>query len=317
MKVAEAKKICKDFNFNEDTSKCRFILDGGMCLRSNKFRCDLVLHKEKEELVNSGKELVSVSKIGTLEQCPRLYAFIYIYKIDSPYISRWKIQGKAFSDSRACIDSGKDWSLPEELLSAEKAKIRAVLRKYQECKLNENVLCEQKVIFNYKGVTFLGYIDSITTDNKKINEWKYSNRSYKYLKFIRQACVYLYDKKQAELFSINVANKPQHKMKVDETEEEYEERIFKSLEANKLFSYTVYKRNEFNLEYTLDLMVASWNNRENLEKLNYPPFYSINCYDCDYHYICEAHINKDIGCDERFCATVGCCKEIKKIRDKQ
>lgn len=315
MKVAEVKKICEYFKFDESTKKCRLYLDGEMCLRKDRFRCDLVMYKERQELKKTGKDVISVSKIDCLEKCPRLFAFKYVYRLDPPYVSRVKIQGKAFSDARASIDIGKEYSLPDDLLSAEKAKISAILRCYKENKLSETVVCERKVSFEYNGFIFFGYADSVTEDESKINEWKYSNYSYRYLKFIKQACVYLYGIESANKFSINVAIKPQHKMKENETEEEYEERIYKSLDPGKLFNYQVYQSKNFNLEYTLDIMLKSWKLKEHYEKLDYPPFYGFDCYNCDYHYICEEHIKKDIGCDSHMCATISYCKKIKQVRD--
>jgi hypothetical protein len=350
----EAKAICPDFtpvDKSDGTVGCRHILAGDTCRLPSHFVCELVAHRNREDAkltkigINSAMKKVrlktiSASRIGVLQQCPRLYQLRYVYRLKSPIDQAWKRTGSAFGDERAKIEQGLHWSLDGYNLSAaEKARLSAVLRRYAEFKRAEELVSEVQCKFEYKGFEFIGYVDSETYDGKRIYEWKYAVGTYGPLKLARQAAVYFMGRPETEEFIHARAKKPQHKPKKAakqkktpkptkknpnpepypvpqaETMAEFEERVYGEIDSE-WFTYRVFKRSDIDIEGILDQMVAAAKNQESLEDLGYPPNFNIRCDDCEFFGLCDDHISTDIGCDKKFCSTAGLCTDIRAARQR-
>jgi hypothetical protein len=347
--VDEAKAICPDFAPVQKDGKvrCRFILAGDTCKKDNHFICELVTHKQqadkegaKNHIVKADKKrrlaTISVSRVSTLQTCPRLYQFRYIYKLQSPLEARWKIVGTAFGDESAKIEQGLPWSLSKyDLSGPERARLSAVLRRYTEFwterqkKTGEELVSETKAQFEYGGVNFIGYIDAETFDGKRLYEKKYAMVKYDQLKVARQAAVYFKGKPNADDFVLAVIKKPSamkpkqvgRKSKKNpeprmETLEEFEQRVYDAIDET-WFTYTYFKRPDFDIDGILDQMVAAWKQQEDMEERGmYPPILSPRtCDDCEFRSVCENHLNRDIGCNNEFCATKALCTDVRKARN--
>jgi hypothetical protein len=342
MNIDEAKSICSDFLPHESDGKirCRHILAGDTCSLPKHFLCELVAHRDRQNAqlakvgINSALKhrrltMISVSRVGTLQQCPRLYQLRYVFRLKSPFDQAWKRTGTAFGDERANIDQGLKWSLDKyDLSKTEKARLSAVLRRYEEFKRPEELVCETECKFEHRGVTFIGYVDAETFDGKRIIEWKFAQIEYNQLKIARQAAVYFKGKPDATEFVLARARKPTHKPKLTarkskknpdppmETPEQFEQRVYDEIDES-WFTYKTFKRVDFDIDAILDQMVAAWRNQENLEELGYPPNFNPRlCDDCEYKNICENHLNRDMGCDNEFCATAALCTDIRAAKHR-
>lgn len=325
-----ALKICHDFRpipVEGGKVKCRFYNDDGICKRPEYFRCELVVHKEKEQ--QKAISSISVSRVGVVLRCPRLFALNYVYHVEPPIPAQWKIVGRAFSDARAKIDLGLQYELSTDLNSMQvaKARLKAVLRRYAECQRPYGqVLNEVRVFFPYKDTHFVGYIDALERSRETIVEWKYAATEYDEIKSLRQAVVYFKGIPEATRFILATANKPQHKLlkagkptkknpdPKDETPAELEERIYQELcqkPDDEVFSYRTYDRSFFDIDATLEQIYQASTLISAYEKANWPPAFGMNCDNCDFRPYCLKHLTK-IGCDQSLCAYPQICGPIKK-----
>ncbi len=334
MDKALALKICPDFHpvpTDSGKVKCRFYGDDSLCKRPEYFRCELTLYREDEERKALAVPTISVSKAQTLLRCPRLYALNYIYKVDPPIPAKWKVVGRAFSECRAKIDSGLPYAFSNEIksLPVDKARLGAVLRRYQEWRKPEyaDALNEIRVFFPYKDVHFVGYIDELLRNRKTILEWKYAATEYDELKAVYQAATYFKGIPEAERFVLARAKKPQQRLKQaekptkknpnphDETPIELEERIYQELadKQHELFTYTIYDREFFDIEGTLEQIYQTAKLISAYEAASYPPAFGMNCENCDFRPYCLKHLT-NIGCNRKFCGYPQICGEIKKMK---
>jgi hypothetical protein len=336
MDKALAKKICGDFRpvqMDDGKVKCRFYNDDGICKRPEYFRCELLLHKQQEE----NKALIgtmtptSASRISTIMQCPRKYAFNYVYHVEPPIPAQWKVVGRAFSDCSAKIDLGIPCELPKELDSfpVAKAKLIAVLRRYQEWKKDWGpLMAEVRVGIPYKDAYFLGYIDRLTKDRETIIEWKYAMSTYDELKVIRQAATYFKGIPEAKKFVLAVANKPRHKLKKagkptknnpepkDETPTELAQRIYDEMadKEHEQFMYWHYDREFFDIDGAIEQMYQLSRLIKPFEEIGYPPVFGMACDNCDFRPYCLKHLTQ-IGCSDARCSHKQICATISKVRD--
>jgi hypothetical protein len=271
--------------------------------------------------------IVSVSRLGILEQCPRLYMLRYTFKVKPPFDQAWKKNGIAFTEARALIDEGKPWKVSGYGLSqVEEAKLRAVLRQYEKRRTGELLKTETKVSFRYEGLEFVGFIDSESQDGKELHEWKYAATKYTPIKVARQVAVYMHGKPKAEKMILAVAPKLQHKPlsggkptkknpePQEETIAEFEERLFNLLEEEDRFEKTTFKRGHFDIDAILSGMTSSFSMLPEWAERNFPPHYSIHCEDCEFYELCNSHLDRDIGCMKNLCATKPICNQIKQAR---
>jgi CRISPR/Cas system-associated exonuclease Cas4 (RecB family) len=351
MNVDEAKEICRDFRPKEQkdgTVKCRNLLSGDTCRLDTHFVCELVKHRDATNNALSKKDMnatikkrrlaeISVSRVATLQTCPRLYQLRYIYRLQSPMEARWKVVGTAFGDESSKIEQGHEWSLSKyDLSGPERARLSAVLRRYAEFwerrqkETGEELVSETKAQFEYGGVKFVGFIDAETFDGKKLYEKKYAQVEYDQLKIARQAAVYFKGKPAAEDFILVVVKKPsQMKPKKaakptkkcpepkDETLAEFEQRVYEAIDET-WFRYTTFKRKDFDIDNILNQMVSAWKQQEDMEaRGEYPPVLSPRtCDDCEFRSVCENHLSRDIGCNHEYCATKALCIDIRAARNR-
>jgi len=350
MNVEEAKKICPDFLpiQKEGKLRCRYKSGEEMCSHAKHFVCELVMFQRGErgkELANPeqpessailvahpriGLPVISASRVGLLEKCPRLYYLNYILRVKPPYEAAWKRVGTAFTEQRAAIDESKPWSLDKykDLTDVEATKLFVVLTGYEKHvrpKLPEKLICETQVKFDHNGASFVGYLDAETEDSKTIYEWKYAQGSYDNLKIARQSAVYFHGRPQADTFIVAVAKKPTHKPKkaskptkkepnpVDETIPMFRERLLAEMNED-WFDLRAITRREIDPVTVLDQMANSMGLLPAIAEAAFPPHYSMECDNCEFKYLCEEHLTRNIGCDKSMCKTRALCTQIDNSR---
>lgn len=322
MNREQALAVCPDFRpvkIEEGKIKCVFYNNDGICKRPEYFRCELVLHREALERENI--KTVSVSRVGTILRCPRLYALTYVYGVEPPLPATWKIVGRVFSDCRAKIDLGLQYNVSGAIdsMPVDRARLKAVLRHYAEWQRPYGeILNEVRVFFSYKDIHFIGYLDVLTRDQKDIWEWKYAATVYDEIKVLRQAAVYLHGIPDAERFHLIAAKKPMQRLKKDETPTELERRIYEEL-ANKkdeLFTVTTYDRNFFNVEAVLEQCYQIARLPDYYDKIGYPPALGMNCENCDFRPYCLKHVT-EIGCSRAMCSHPHICAAIRSTREEK
>jgi len=336
MDKATALTICPDFRpvrQEDGRLRCRFYCDDSICKRPEYFRCELTLHREKEERLALAHPPMSVSRIGTVMRCPRLYAFNYVWRTEPPIPAKWKVVGRAFSDAIAKIDNGLQYELTGEINSMplDRARLRAILKLYQEWRRTDwgPTMSEVRVFFPYKDMHFLGFIDKLTRNRETIIEWKYAATQYDEIKALRQACVYFKGIPEAKRFILAVAKKPQQKLlkakkptkkepdPKPETPFELEKRIyeeFKKKDPDEVFKYNYYDREFFDIDATIEQIYQTATLVQAFEKADYPPVLGMNCDNCDYRPYCLKHLT-EVGCSHKFCSHPTICDTIRKVRE--
>ncbi len=305
--LEQAKEICGDFRVRD--GKCMHLQPNKeMCNLPRYFQCELVRHKRailrREEIVGTAR---SASRLATLETCARKYALHYIHKILSPEDAPWMRMGNAFGVARARIDVGMDVDetmLRKDLLPIERAKVCAAIRFYRNAILKTldvggfpyeqgSVTCEKEVLFEHRGVWFLGFADAVANDQKTIFEWKYAAGDYPLITIARQAAVYFKGVPEAERFVLCVMKKQGHRPRKAETVAQFEPRVYSMMQDDPCdwMRFTVIHRVGLDVDSVLDEMLDSFQREAPLMMLGAPPSYSM-CDDCSYTSICEKNIGK-------------------------
>jgi len=328
MDIKQAKKICPEFRpirSEGGKKKCRFITDG-LCKRPEYFRCELLLHKEKNDTLAIALPSTTVAQVDAAQRCPRLYALNYIYRVEPPIKPVWKLVGTAFNDCRAKIDAGLPWKLDGDIKSypLDVVKLRCILKAYEKHRNNKGLklMSEVRVQFAYKDIAFVGYINSITTDRRTIYEWKYAAQHYDELKAIRQAVIYLKAEPNAKRFILAVAKKPTHKPKKApkptkkvpdpraETMLEYEKRVMAAVDTEDTFTYMTFDREFFDIDATLEQLYQAKQISIHQESAGWPPAFGRNCENCDFRPYCLRHLTQ-IGCGHKLCSHSRICDVIR------
>lgn len=313
--IAQCKDICSDFSLGERDGKkgCIHIeraAERELCNLPRHFLCSLVSHKrglERKKVVKTAA--VSASRLGTLERCPRAYAFRYVHHLPiEGEDAAWKRMGDAFGVGRARMDVGlvPDFhGLRPDLQPVELAKVRASLSFYSKLMSErspllpyqaEQVTCEDEVLFEHDGVHFLGYIDALSLDRSHVYEWKYAVGEYDHLTIARQAAVYLYGTPSAKHFTLCVMKKPAQRPGKTEPIDLFERRVYNEMTSKpeEWLKVTTFSRAEMNVEQVVDQMAASWRLLSPLGHGNAVPHYS-QCNDCDYRATCLKHVGAQTG----------------------
>jgi hypothetical protein len=61
-------------------------------------------------------------------------------------------------------------------------------------------------------------------------------------------------------------------------------------------------------------MVNSMGLLPEIAKAAFPPHYGMECENCEFQYLCEDHLTRDIGCSKSMCKTRATCTQIDNAR---
>ncbi len=301
--LEQCKSICADFSLSKEKKSCLHVVDE-MCALPSHFLCELVRYKKNiARNANLKSSAASVSRVGTLEGCPRAYAFRYLHKLKPDVEAPWKRMGDAFGVARARLDSGLEVDpalLRSDLLPYEAAKVRAAIRLYRHSKWLAkkigysplDVDCEVEVLFEAEGFHWLGYVDAALKDRTKLWEWKFAVNEYDMLTVARQASFYMMGVPEAQEMTIAVFRKPANRPKKADSPEAFENRLVADMTSDpddwvKVFRFT---RDQLDVAGVVRDTAESF--RSGLiaaAESGYVAHYS-SCSDCDYRSICEQHI---------------------------
>lgn len=299
----KCKSLCSDFRFSSQKKACVHV-HNEMCNLPSHFLCELVRYKQKMLREEGLKGIASsVSRVGVLETCPRLYAFKYVHKVAPESEVPWKRMGDAFGVARARLDIGLEVDpalLRSDLLPYEAAKVRAAIRLYRHASWlakkvgysPADVDCEVEVFFEAEGFHWLGYIDAASKDRSKMWEWKFAVSDYDMLSVARQAAFYFKGMPEAREMTIAVFRKPGQRPRKQDTPDAFENRLAAEMtsEADEWIKVFTFSRESLNVDGVVRDTAESF--RSGLiaaSDSGYVPHYS-SCHDCDYRSICEQHI---------------------------
>ena len=181
--VEKCRQICTEFRLTtkaDGKKGCIRLINQEMCSLPSHFRCELVRFKEGVARKEKTSEVViSSSRAGTLEHCPRAYHLHYAHGIESEEQAAWKRMGDAWGVARARLDIGLPVDVEEglraDLLPYEAAKVRASIRLYRHDWVSRyvgyspgEVDCEIEALFEDHGYWWLGFIDATSKNHKHI-----------------------------------------------------------------------------------------------------------------------------------------------------
>jgi hypothetical protein len=324
MKVSEALAICPDFSIQRGPDgivKCGSLIGGETCRLPTRFRCELVMWKEKEE-AKKRLPVISHSRAGTFESCNRKYMLSYVAKVQPPIRAAWKDLGSTFAVGRARIDLGQEWAVPQFIEDESRIKLEEMLRLYASAP-REQVVSEVPFSFEHKGYNVRGYVDAITTDGKRLIEWKYaqSDESYTALTLSRQLGVYLKAFPAIEGVTIAVARKTRHAMGKTETADQFRARVRAEYEKAghpTLITYKTFLRSQFNPDRETDWLIDVAEAMKFAEgRKAFPPNYrECNAMGgCDFAEFCENHVaiaRIGVHGPEETCSHPIICKAIEE-----
>lgn len=321
MNVIDAQAICRDFSpvRNSDGKvQCRSLLQAEVCSLPTHFRCELLIHRDREEVEKRRRlPMLSVSRVNLIEECPRKFALAYVHKATPPVDQNWKVVGSNFAIARAKIDSGQPWAVPNEPDPYSAAKLRAILLRYEKeprPQVDNEVEVSTTIQFEGTGkYTVRGFLDAASKDRTRIIEWKYAAREYDRLSIARQASIYFACVPEAKELVLSRARKPSHRPQKNELPGVFESRVAASFEDRSPFEHKTYLREEFDVENELRTLVQRFEMAEKYRAIGYPPSYRA-CGDCDFHDFCIEHMAKGIGCSDPKCSHPRICSRIKETR---
>lgn len=307
--LAFAKTLCPDFELvqRRDLGRkaCMHLMtDGEMCRSSGHFVCELVLYKQraiaKEEREN--RNALTVGKVNLLDACPRKYHLLREKWMKPPQDASFLRLVRAFSTARARIDRGLPLELdaiPLDLPPVERAKLRAVLRYYQEREPPygpDGVTCDERCQFEFDGTWFSGVAPVLTDAGAKVGVWKYSTPKPSMIEHVRQAAVLLQGFPGAESFVLYRMRKPSYRPKKSgETMRAFEDRIFEGYmkdDPAKIISSMELERDAFDVEGVLrEMKHAMETVLPAMHRAGMPPNYKSCTRDgekpaCDFESVC-------------------------------
>jgi hypothetical protein len=327
MKIEEALEICPDFSISRTPDgkvQCGSLLgdgsgadDGKVCRLPGHFRCELVMWKERQALKRL--PVISHSRAGGFESCARSFMLGYIAKATQPVRAAWKSLGSAFAVGRAKIDLGQPWEVPKDIPDEPRIKLEEMLRLYERSP-RAQVMSETSFSFEHRGHLVRGYVDAISTDGKRLYEWKYaqSDDTYTALTLSRQLSVYLRAFPAIEEAVIAVARKTRHAIGKTETPDGFRERIAKEYEKNaaSLITYKIFPRAQFCPDREVDWLIDVGETiKFAQDRGRFPPNYW-SCDGCDWRQFCDAHVSVaklGVHAEGETCSHPDICEAIGKI----
>lgn len=326
MKISEAKAICPHFNPvrkpNDGRIACRFSMPDDMCRHGQHFVCDL------KQIAKQPKKHISVSRIKLWEDCPRKWAFRYVYHLDPPDgRPLWAYVGSAFANARAQIDAGQSWELPDDVEDeVERIKLTAVLKGYEKLPkmVDKSEIKVTALLDQDRGLWLLGYLDGLTANGTTIYEWKFTAvpSNWNLLSLHMQGAAYLHAVPDAKLVVLALAKKPSRfKPRKGETVEGFKDRLEAEVlgDHKKWFSFKTFKREEFDVAGTIDQMLTRYQESEEARVTHtFWPHYSScdNFGGCEWKAFCKTHCASGVGCTNPDCSHPALCAKIKLERDK-
>ena len=304
MNATQAKQLCRDFNFNTRTRKCKWIMsDGQMCKLATHFDCELLVHIQREKDAAAKRSTISVSQSNAVIDCERRFFFDRVAKV--PWNPIYFAVGRAFARCSAQIDLGLEWELDPDVDALGEqdhlAKLDATLQSYElwradnpghEIVRTQWVPEQRGELELPDGTTIRGYFDRMNTDGTVIVEWKYSGLSYTHLRIRRQVSTYLAMLPDCKRVIFAVAKKPQHRMKPGEKYEAFVERLladFAKKGLDKRFEFKAWSRREFDIPGEIGLIEHAIERRKHIIAEGvFPPNYSA-CDKCSFNSYCNRH----------------------------
>lgn len=324
MNIEKAKSFCSKFDpvVKDGKAKCKHIING-KCLLPDYFRCELEVHLDRETYKAQGIEHFSVSRINTFSKCARKYFFDYIAHTSPPIMQEWFWAGSKWSVVRAKIDAGlpwkplvPDWSKVTEVAYWKMVAMMEVYDEYVKHGHGEIELAEEserKIVWSLDGLPFVSYLDGDRDARATIIEWKYSKAVPDRLSISRQAISYFHASPEAKRLALQTAKKTMHKIADGETGEEFKNRIIQTnnYAPERIFSKTVYTRDDFDIKSELERMIVLANSiMIAKQKMMFPPEFS-SCTMCSYKKYCQSHAQ--IGCKSPNCMFPEICRKVKLV----
>jgi len=296
MRVDEIKVICSDFSAVRDNTgniTCRYLVDGELCKLPVNFRCVV---KDRQNSIEARKEegdskVWSYTRVMEYVKCQMSYNLKYELQLKPDEEKKALLLGKMFAAARANILTGKEYLVHDNRIdSDDSVKLDEVLRYIKDNIVMEPSRNEESIRYKTaSGITIIGYLDGISTDGKRIYEWKYSEDEayYSLVAISMQATVYMAAKPEVEEFQMMIAKKAREKQNKNESVERFRERIREKFAESPPVVKRVYLRHEIPIEYNLKCFEGIIDNilksrRDNMWVCN-----PLSCRLCDYRETCR------------------------------